>query len=136
MSKSAPYSRLRIGSYALALLVLSPIAAVPVTLVLMFILGDSVFQASDGAAATLSLRSELAIRHTGATIFIALLFIAERALIVLPVFIAASVACVNLTLNGERKWRALGVIVLTFGALYPAVLIVGQFFDWDNSLFN
>jgi len=125
-----------VGAYTVGLLIASPFAALPLTFLLMLVLGDGVFGPSLEASAGLAERGILALKNSVAAIYIALIFIGERAVFVLPVLVPACVACASWLARAKRGWRGAGAVVLLFGIAYPAVLLIGTQVGWDKGLFN
>lgn len=129
-------SHLKVGSCTAALLILSPVAALPITFLLMLAVGESSFGAPSDVTAGWLQHFGLALKYSGAMIFITLIYIGEHALFVIPPFIVASIAVVRFVLGTSRKRHGIAVAVLVFGVMYPAVFVIGEIIDWDKSLFN
>lgn len=122
----------RFGLMALAFLVTSPVAAVPITYVLMLIGGDYAFGPS-GADSGIFL---VALNRTFALLYITLMYIGEHILLLLVPLIAASAIFAWIAARPPWSQHRLALAVSVAGLLYPAIWIIAELLGWDAGMFN
>lgn len=138
LAPDAP-SRVRVWMGTVAILVASPVSAIPSTIVLVSLLtvvdlfrGD--MTASDpGVAGTLKQMAG----YTLVIVLVSLDVIARKFLITLPILAVSAYAGSSVAARCEPRWKRLAIASLLVGTLLPALYVVAQSFDWlDGPYFN
>ena len=131
--------KIRVWFGTVALFVLSPLTAIPWTLlmVLVLIAGDALFGSLPAFVDGTADIAKYILGRTFVSVIAAIDVMARHAFLSVPVFLAVAYVISRWAARAEPFWRRFFVGLFYYGALYPLVLILADIFDaFDGPLYN
>ncbi len=139
LSKADKAARMRHWSSALALIVVSPIAAMPAILVFALVLVGLQVMTGHSLGPDEGLTGFIKdwLGWGFVTLGVALDFMFRRLWLSLPALIVAGSAGATFARKSGSYWRRFGLAALAIGSLYPVVFLLGYSLVWsDEPFFN